>query len=98
MAEEVRVSRRRLADGSVMRGSQRKHTYIGQLRGRLENRPCLHATDRFQATVGASLPGEEERRLSTEAVLVGPHQQRAGEVCLPCGQIHTLDRQIGLRE
>jgi hypothetical protein len=29
VAEEVWVSGRRLADGSVMRGSQRKHAYMG---------------------------------------------------------------------
>jgi hypothetical protein len=44
------VSGRLLTDGFVMRDPQRKHTHVVQLRGHLENRPRLHATDRLQAT------------------------------------------------
>lgn len=65
MAEEVRMSRRRLTDGSMMRGTQRKYAYVGQFRSRLENGPCLHATDRLEATVGGVLARKKQRRLGT---------------------------------
>jgi hypothetical protein len=65
MAEEVRVSRRRLTDSSVMRGPHRKDAYVSQFGRRLENGPRLHTTNRLQAAVGASLTREEQRYLLT---------------------------------